>query len=370
VRIGFDATSLRQEGKGIKRFQAELLGAFAAFDPLPELTVFLPEDPDPTLVPDIESWRFLRVRTRPMVLWEQVGLPRAARRERVDVVLTPSERAPLWGPPTVVYLYEHPRHRARRARELGTTRRQRLVDLLTLALFPLSLRRARAVVTASVATGRDVEALRPVEVVPSGPSSGFSADEEARTAVRSRLGLPDGYFLHVASDDTRENSEVLLAALAELVERGRQPALVIAGSVRRRREPLERLAGELGVAAQLRWLGFVPEGELVDLYRGATAYLDPSLYEGFGFQALEALACGTPVIAADATSLPEVVGDAGLLVLPTDSRGFADAMQRLLEDPGLVEELRARSLEQAARFSWERTAREILAACHRAADRR
>lgn len=187
--------------------------------------------------------------------------------------------------------------------------------------------------------------------------------------MRSRLGLDAGYFLHVASDDPRENSELIIGALAELAGRGQRATLVVVGPIRRRRGALERLAEELGVGAQLQWLGFVEEAELVDLYRGATAYVDPSLYEGFGFQALEALACGTPVIAADATSLPEVVGDAGLLVPPTDVRGFADAMQRLLEEADLLQTLQARAVAQAARFSWARTAEEILATCATAVDR-
>jgi glycosyltransferase involved in cell wall biosynthesis len=107
----------------------------------------------------------------------------------------------------------------------------------------------------------------------------------------------------------------------------------------------------------------------VDLYRGAIAYVDPSLYEGFGLQAAEALACGTPVIASNRTSLPEVVGDAGILLDPHDVAGFAGAMRRVVEDEAFAGDLRTKALIQAGRFTWERTTRGVLAACSQAVKR-
>ena len=98
---------------------------------------------------------------------------------------------------------------------------------------------------------------------------------------------------------------------------------------------------------------------LIDLYRGAAAFVDTSLYEGFGYQVLEAMACGTPVVASDTTSLPEIVGDAGLLCPPGDAQAFADALRRVLDDSALAGDLRARGLARAAEFTWDRTARAL-----------
>lgn len=350
MRLGFDATSLAATGKGVARFQGEFLRTAAELHLIDDLTVFLPEGVDEELVPAVPGWRYRKVRARPMIAWEQVGLPRAARRERLNLVLTLSERAALWGPPRVVYLFEHPRHRAQHGREVGVSGRQRLVNATILALFPLAMRRAAAVLAASQATARDLAPLRQAEVVYPGVSPVF-APGHARPS----------YFLHLASDDPRDNSGVVIEAYARLVER---PGLVIGG---RPPEQLRDHARRLGLADEVRWPGFQTGEELAGLYRGAIAYVDPSLYEGFGLQAAEALACGTPAITSNVTSLPEVVGDTGILLEPHDVQGFAEAMRRLTTDPELRAELARRAVRQATRFSWERTVRETLAACERVA---
>jgi glycosyltransferase involved in cell wall biosynthesis len=114
-----------------------------------------------------------------------------------------------------------------------------------------------------------------------------------------------------------------------------------------------------GPADGAELVGRVSDEELVALYRGAAAFLDTSLYEGFGYQVLEAMACGTPVIASDTTSIPEVVGDAGLLCPPRDVDAFADALRRVLDDDALAASLRVRGVARAAEFTWERTARRL-----------
>jgi glycosyltransferase involved in cell wall biosynthesis len=341
LRLGFDATSLTPEGKGLARFQREFLAAAAELGEPEELVVFVPEQPGEGALPAVAGWRYVHVETRPMLRWEQLGLPRAARALRLDVVLTLSERAALWGPPRVVYVFEHPRLRARRNREVGVGARQRLVDSVTLALFFLAQRRAASVLAASESTRRD---LGRGTVVYPGVSREFSPGEP-----RSR-----DYFLHMASHDPRDNTETVLAAYEQS---GVEVPLVVGGS--------RRVEGP-----GIEFVGYRTGEALADLYRGAIAYVDPSLYEGFGLQALESLACGTPVICSDVTSLPEVVGDAGVLLDPLDVDGFAAALSRLAEDQALRDELSRKALVQAARFSWERTVRECLAACSAAVKRR
>ena len=116
---GFDATSLTKAGKGVARFQREVLRAADAHDLIDELDIFVPLEPDEAALPQRDGWRYHPVRTSPMVAWEQLRRPALARRLRLDVVLTASERAALWGPREVAYVYEHPRHRAQRSREVG-----------------------------------------------------------------------------------------------------------------------------------------------------------------------------------------------------------------------------------------------------------
>jgi glycosyltransferase involved in cell wall biosynthesis len=334
LKLGFDATSLTAEGKGLARFQREFLAAAAGLGEPEELVVFVPERPDEEALPVAAGWQYVHVETRPMLRWEQLGLPRAARALRLDVVLTLSERAALWGPPRVVYVFEHPRHRARRNREVSAAWRQRAVDATTLALFALARRRAASVLAASDSTRRDVGGDA---VVYPGVSRIFGPDPGRR---------PE-YFLHLASHDPRDNTETALAAYERV---GLDVPLVVGGS--------RRVEGR-----GIEWVGYRTGEALADLYRGAIAYVDPSLYEGFGLQALEALACGTPAIASNVTSLPEVVGEAGLLLDPLDVEGFAAAMRRVVEEPELRAALSRLALAQAARFSWEQTVRECLAAC-------
>jgi glycosyltransferase involved in cell wall biosynthesis len=344
MRLGFDATSLTKAGKGIARSQREVLRAAATHDLVDELDVFIPLEPDETALPRCEGWRYHPVRTSPMIAWEQLWRPRLASRLGLDVVLTSSERAALWGPHEVAYVYEHPKYRARRAREVGVGFRQRVVDDLTLALFELARRRA-TIVAASQSTARDVEAT---DVVYSGVSDEFTPGEGPRT-----------HFLHIASDDPRDNSTVVVEAYAQLGANA--PPLVIAGPIDAQRPVLESRARLADVT--IDWRGFQSSDALVDLYRGAIAYVDPSLYEGFGLQAAEALACGTPVIASNVTSLPEVVGDAGILLDPNDVAGFARAMTTVASDPALAARLGDRAVHRAARFRWEKTARELIAIC-------
>ena len=129
-------------------------------------------------------------------------------------------------------------------------------------------------------------------------------------------------------------------------------------AIARKRIPIRLVVG--GAAsrtdADAEYTGRVSDEELVRLYRGAAAYVDASLYEGFGYQALEAMACGAPFVGSNATSIPEVVGDAGLLADPRDPEALAAALVRVLEEPGLADELRRRGLERAREFTWESTA--------------
>ena len=213
-------------------------------------------------------------------------------------------------------------------------------DLVTSALWRRSLRRAAAIATGSEATASELEAAVPelrgrVRTVYPGLDERFGPGPGAEGAR---------YVFHLGSDDPRDNTETVVRAVALARERLREPVrLVVGGSLGRRLEGAEVT-------------GRVSDDELVRLYRGAAAYVDASLFEGFGYQALEAMACGAPFVGSSSTSIPEVVGDAGLLCDPRHADALAAALVRVLEEPGLADELRRRGLERAAAFTWDRTA--------------
>jgi len=143
--------------------------------------------------------------------------------------------------------------------------------------------------------------------------------------------------------------------------------LVLAGDFRRR-EDLRNRVSDLDLEKQTLFPGVVSDERLIELYQNAALLVFPSRYEGFGLPVLEAMACGCPVVSSNAASLPEVAGDAAILVDPNDTDGFAGAMSRVLEDSEKATELRTRGLAQAARFTWERTARETIAVYKRIAN--
>ena len=325
IRVGIDATSVAPEGKGIARVQRGTVRALAELGEH-ELVVFARH-------PELFE-RAQRATLRPTLAWEQVGLARAAR--DVDVLLTWTERLPVVGAGRfVVWLFEPPSHRIEQNRRVGAGAWQRGSDLVTLALWRRSLRRARVVLTGSRATAEAIRDVAPrAQPLYPGLDERFSPGE----------GRADGYVFHLGSNDPRDDTRTAVAAAQRAGVR-----LVVAGGY----------AGD-GVEA----VGRVSDEELVALYRGASAFVDTSLYEGFGYQVLEAMACGTPVVASRATSLPELVGEAGVLCAPGDADAFAAGIRRALDERG---ELRKLGLARAAEFTWERTARGLTDAIAEAA---
>jgi len=170
------------------------------------------------------------------------------------------------------------------------------------------------------------------------------------------------YILSVGTFEPRKNLATAISAYAQLPESIRaEIPLVIAGMKGWRTDGLDKAVAALIEKGQIRRLGYVPDEALPALYSGARAFVYPSLYEGFGLPPLEAMACGAPVIVSNRSSLPEVVGDAGLQVDALDVDGLAEAMNRLVEDGGLRASLGQRGIERARDFSWRRCAEETLA---------
>jgi glycosyltransferase involved in cell wall biosynthesis len=195
-----------------------------------------------------------------------------------------------------------------------------------------------------------------------------SVDEIER--VRARYKIPGDYILAVGSIQPRKNLSRLLAAYAGLLSArpgAKLPPLVLVGKRAWLYSETLRTVGELGLESKVIFTGYVPEADLPPLYTGALCFVYPSFFEGFGLPPLEAMKCGAPVIAGDRTSLPEVVGPAGLLVDPFDIQAIGDAIGRLVNDAALRQDLRERGLKQASRFDWRETARLTLKAYERAA---
>lgn len=189
---------------------------------------------------------------------------------------------------------------------------------------------------------------------------GPDADAPARDAVLARYGLRRPYLLYVGVLAPHKNVGTLVRVFRRLKHGRRIPhQLVLCGRATWGRDTVEA-ARDLIASGDCAVLDFVPGADLPHLYHGADAFATLSLYEGFGIPVLEAMACGVPVVTSNAGSLPEVAGDAAIQVAPTDEPAIADTLHRVLGDPGLRDDLRARGFRQAARFGWPEAARQTL----------
>jgi glycosyltransferase involved in cell wall biosynthesis len=188
------------------------------------------------------------------------------------------------------------------------------------------------------------------------------AEEEVDSVLRKFDLMPDGFWLSVGTIEPRKNYGLLLEAYAQLIARmpGHARLLCIAGQAGWIESSLAPRIRQLGLDDHVRCLGYVEDAALAALYRACFAFVYPSLYEGFGLPVVEALASGAAVITMRSTSLPEVIGDAGMLVEPGSPAAFLDAMKELVTEPRRRVELRALAQQQAARFSWRRSATTLL----------
>jgi glycosyltransferase involved in cell wall biosynthesis len=288
-------------------------------------------------------------RPRPAILWEQFGLARAARRHHV--VLSFTDRLPLLGGGRfVIWLFEVPTRRLQENRRARVGAYRRGSDLVTALLGRRSVHRAALVLAGSHATAAELRTAVPelgaVTVVHPGLDSRFSPGEET--------GAPNEFLLHLGSADPRDNTRVVLESFKRVrALTGRSIRLVVAGGANGPEE------------SGVDWVGRVSDDELLRLYRQASVFVDASLYEGFGYGPLEAMACGTPVVGANTPAGREVAGDAALLCDPADGADFAANVVRVLEDGALAAQLRERGLARARSFSWTRACDALIEALER-----
>lgn len=362
MRIGIDGRYIADHYPGIGRYTFSLVEALSRLAADATFVVALqPGQPNSRYDLDQLAAR-PNVRLAPFPLsprspLEQVRWPQAARHWALDVFHAPYFCMPYALPcPSVVTIYDliplvFPQ---------GFSAAQRLSFRLMVAL---AVRRARAVIAVSAATRADLLRyfkLSPdrVHVTPLAADASFYPRPPAEVAaVRARYGLPDAYVLYMGINKPHKNLPRLIEAYAKI---GAAPPLVLAGREDPRYPEARRQAEVLGLGGRVVFPGDIAGADLPALYSGASLFVFPSLYEGFGLPPLEAMACGTPVVCSNRASLPEIVGDAALTFDPYDVDAIASALRRALDDAGLRADLRARGLARAAQFSWDHTAQETF----------
>lgn len=366
--VGFDATAAARQQAGIGRYARELLRALAARDDGIRYRVFYnARGADPAGLPPLPAQ--IRVRRLPFsdrvsnAVWHRASIPVPIQTfiGRVSLVHSPDFTAPpAMSRPAIITIHDLAFEREPEC-AVPTLRAylQRVV--------PRAASRASHIIVVSESTKRDVVELygipeEKITVIYEGIATALQRPPQhyvARTLLAG-VGIADPFILSVGTIEPRKNYVRLLDAFALLRERGVRRRLVIAGAPGWMYQPVFDRIRDLGLSESVTLLRPGDE-HLAALYGGADAFVYPSLYEGFGIPALEALAAGVPSAVTMRSALPEVVGEAALLFDPLDPEAIADAMQRTLEDKRLRERLKQAGPAQASRFSWERAAAETTA---------
>ena len=371
MRIAIDAHSVGAGLAGNESYATNLIEALAEIDSLNQYTLFV------TRSEAVERFRgrwpnFIVRRTLPHTPLIRIPLTLSTmlRMNPVDILHVQFSAPPFAPCPVVVSVhdlsFEH----------LPQTFNRRSWTQLRLTVRH-SARRAAQIVTLSEHARRDIIAtygISPVLVTaipPAAPAHfGPINDEKELQRVRHNYGILGDYILSVGSIQPRKNLRRLISAYARL-RRARPehklPQLVLVGKRAWRYDETLRAIQESGAGDSVILTGYVPETDLPALYSGALCFVYPSYFEGFGLPPLEAMKCGAPVIVGDRTSLPEVVGDAGLLVDPFDVNAIAGAIESLIDNPNLRAELSVKGLNRARTFDWRETARRTVKVYEQAA---
>jgi glycosyltransferase involved in cell wall biosynthesis len=359
MRIGFDARAIRHR-KGIGTYSRNLLQHYA--DAGVEVVVFCQDD-EKYGIPGSDSFTLVSANTDPVSLSGKNSFRSLVKASKVDLLHVPSPWAPTPSPvPLVSTMHDvtpfiYPRSlpfsvRLNYKRQLqATLKESRRVITVSQILFS----------ALSVYASLDPSKVR---VIHNGVSERFApqTDEAVLHAARVRYSLPERFAFWAGDFRPEKNVLFLIQAWERLQKRlSDPPALVLAGAQKIEYRSLRAEVEKRGLESKILFPGFIGDEDLPAVYSAAELFVFPSLAEGFGLPPLEAMACGTPSVVSNSSSLPEVTGAAALHFDPTSLDGFEDCVVRVLTDPELQSTLRAAGLQQARRFSWKKAAEETLA---------
>ena len=365
MKIAIEAQRIFRPNKhGMDFVALETIRCLQKIDTKNEYFIFTGEGGDRCLeetpIMHIET---LRCPTYP--LWEQWALPRAVARVKPDLLHCTSNTAPVWGrTPLVLTLHDIIFLEKQASRNKSSY--QSLGRIYRRLVVPRILPKCRKSVTVSqfecdrirTALGLDPERITAIY---NGYNERFRPLDDVAQTVGKYLSDP-GYIFFLGNTDPKKNTSGTLRAYAEYVRRSEKPLPLLVADLRE--QAAEEILREIGapeLRGMLRLPGYIPNGDLPAVYNGASAFLYTSLRESFGIPQLEAMACGTPVVTSNTSAIPEVAGPGAILVDPTSPTAIADALLRLETDPAFRAEQVAYGLERVKLFSWEETARQLLA---------
>ncbi len=375
MKIGINALFFQDPATGSGQYMSHLLTALSEIDKKNDYILLGaqpvaqengPNTPFPYQVKPVPGFAASNENVE-KVIWEQVIGPAAAHAAGVDIFHIPYFAPPLLPrTPTIVTI--HDVIPMRLPLYQSGAKVKAYIQLVSRAAHMAAM-----IITVSQHAKKDIiDALKlPEERIrviyeAAGDEYHPITDIQVLAAARKKYGLNERYIFYLGGLDQRKNVPQLVRAFAHLYRQIGDPKLqlLVAGNPDQRSGPLfpdpRPVAADLGMTGQIIYR-FIDEEDKAAIYSGASVFVFPSLYEGFGLTPLEAMSCGTPVVCSNRTSLPEVVGDAAISIDPEDTKALIEAMYRVLTGNTLRAELQARSLQRAAQFSWRKTAQETLA---------
>jgi len=362
-RIGLDLRFYRRETGGIGRYSRNLLLELLQLDTSNHYTAILTPADEAEFTLRADNLKKLVVPISHYSMTEQCHLPKILNAEQFDLVHFTNFNHPLlYRRRFIVTVHDLIMHLHPTGAQKNSTLRR-----IAYKLVINDCRRAAKIIVPSLSTKNDLVRMlgfpsSKVVITPEGSESVFRrADPALVTALRHRLQLPERYLLFVSRWEEYKGLLKLVEAHKILSAEFPELGLVIAGKPDKQNPAVvAQIEAAKAAGQKIITPGFVSDEDLVPLYTGASVYVHPSLYEGFGIMILEAMACGAPVVTSNVSSLPEVAGEAALLVDPRSVSEIAAAIKRLLTNPALADELRERGFKRVKQFSWQKMAKQTL----------
>jgi len=373
VRIGIDARFAVRSRRGIGNYTLGLINHLAELDHQNEYLLYVDSDDQERVLPTQENFRARKIGPANYAVWEQLLLPARAKEDRVDVLHCTGNTAPILLDRRirlVVTIHDMMYLKTGSLLPRSACRHQRLGRVYRSVIVPRAARHAARVVTVSHFSKEEILTHLPflrdedvVVVYEAGNDTYHPLDrDDAVQQVRCRYGISGNYILSLGGIDPRKNTRLLVQSFLELKHQGTiSERLLVVGVPKCAQTMFFDHADSSTCRGETLFLDFVSEEDLLLLYNGATVFVYPSLFEGFGLPPLEAMACGTPVISSNTTSIPEIAGDGALLIDPTDGNCLKRVLADLLHDRCLCEQLTRRGFDRVRQFSWQKTAAETLA---------
>lgn len=361
MRIGIDARSLQQKGAGVGRYLANLIKHYPVIDPTSEYVLYFSKETDINLPPKFSVKTIKLPAMNFNFTWLNICLPWELSVNKIDLFHCPFYGLPFIQPcPMIVTVHDiiyeiHPEwfsfHQGMSFRLLARW----------------GVRSAKKIIADSEFTKKDIIERykvdeKKIEVVYLAPDESFKkiADQNLIERARLKYGIRNDYLIHVGAIHARRNIKRLLEAFQKIKEKKFDLQLVLIGGLNVKAADFYSLIHTLDLQSEVLHLAYVPEEDLACLYNGAKALIYASLYEGFGLPLVEAMACGIPVIASNVSSIPEIMGDAGILFDPYNVDEISSAMELVLRDTALRSKLSGKSLKRASEFSWLNAARQTV----------